>query len=83
MREGGFGWLTGCTATCKDGSAMKRYKAKNSYHVGSDILFWKRVEDIQNEIMTNGPVETYDRDRTVALVPRASVSPVVIGWRML
>lgn len=62
---------------------MKRYKAKNSYHVGSDILFWKRVEDIQNEIMTNGPVETYDRDRTVALVPRASVSPVVIGWRML
>lgn len=52
------GTVAPCPSTCKDGSAMKRYKAKNSYHVGSDILFWKRVEDIQNEIMTNGPVET-------------------------
>ena len=47
-----------CPSKCADGSSIQRYKAKNSYHVGSTILFWRRVEDIQTEIMTNGPVET-------------------------
>lgn len=47
-----------CPSSCTGGGAIKRYQAKNSYHVGSTILFWRRVEDIQTEIMTNGPVET-------------------------
>jgi len=46
-----------CPTTCKDGSEMKMYKAKNAYPLYSLKSSDKTVEMIQKEIMTNGPVE--------------------------
>ena len=42
-----------CPKKCKDGSAIKTYKAKSAYAVGKV----GDVAAIQKEIMTNGPVE--------------------------
>lgn len=50
-----------CPAQCTDGSgkslARLKYKAKNYYHVGGASIFSSRVEKIQTELMTNGPIQ--------------------------
>ena len=46
-----------CPTHCSDGSAFKWYKAASYKHIGSFIIFWKRVEEIQTALMENGPVQ--------------------------
>eukprot|EP00692_Jakoba_bahamiensis_P002912 EC686717.1.p2 GENE.EC686717.1~~EC686717.1.p2 ORF type:complete len:151 (+),score=40.93 EC686717.1:3-455(+) len=53
----GDGNVPSCPRTCKDGSSFKYYQAASYKHIGG-LFSFKRVEDIQNEIMANGPVQT-------------------------
>jgi len=46
----GSGQAPACATKCVDGSDFKKYKAKNSYAING-------VENMQKEIMTNGPVQ--------------------------
>jgi len=46
----GRGVAASCASKCVDGEAFTRYKTKDSFQL-------KTVQDIQMEIMTNGPVE--------------------------
>jgi len=46
-----------CTETCDDHSSMKKYYAKSAYSPYAAFDFNKTVQLIQEEIMTNGPVE--------------------------
>jgi len=48
----GSGLAPACTNTCVDGSAMNRYKCK-----ANSIRHSQGVEQIQSEIVQNGPVE--------------------------
>eukprot|EP00695_Tsukubamonas_globosa_P000906 TRINITY_DN184_c0_g1_i2.p1 TRINITY_DN184_c0_g1~~TRINITY_DN184_c0_g1_i2.p1 ORF type:complete len:265 (+),score=123.85 TRINITY_DN184_c0_g1_i2:183-977(+) len=52
----GSGTAGACAKTCADGTPFKFYKVSDYYHV-STWLFWNKVEKIQTEIMTKGPVE--------------------------
>jgi len=53
----GAGSVEPCPSQCADGSAFKWYRAASYKHIGSWIVFWKRVEEIQTAIMDNGPVQ--------------------------
>jgi cathepsin B len=50
-----------CPTTCVNNATITfdsvKYKASKYYSVGSWIFFWQRVETIQKEIMTYGPIE--------------------------
>jgi cathepsin B len=45
-----------CPSKCANGSPFVFYKAKDAAHVGS-LFPWKNCEEIQAELMTNGPVQ--------------------------
>lgn len=51
----GDGHAPDCPSTCKNGSDFQYYRAKSYAIIGRPF---RRVETIQEEIMTNGPVQT-------------------------
>lgn len=54
-----------CPSTCKDGAALKLYKAKSAYMVAKP----GDVRGMQKEIMQNGPIEVLQQSTATAVVP--------------